>query len=91
MNNTITLEQIKKPTTQSAGLWLVKRNSNKAIIGMLEKYRNTRTDTHPWKAFKGCGPTAHYLGAFYDTGSVPDDGDTQYGGKQAAIDAITTN
>jgi hypothetical protein len=32
---------------------------------MLEKYRNTRTESHPWKAFQSFGAQREFLGAFY--------------------------
>lgn len=35
------------------------------IVGMLEKFRDTRTEHHPWKAFLGWGMSRRYLGAFY--------------------------
>lgn len=52
-------------------------------IGLLEKHRNTASDTHPWKAFfyvQPPGPTTQteYLGAHYRGA----------GGKRAAIQAI---
>ena len=77
-NVTVVLE--RKATGGSKGmaaLYLVKNNRN-IIIGLLEKYNNTRTETHPWKAFKGYGKEATFLGSFYK----------EEGGKQAAIDAI---
>jgi hypothetical protein len=80
------IEQVRKPKGKSDGLWLVKVDG--AIRGMLMKYNNTRTETHPWKAFAGHGHAARYLGAFYVTGAVPDDGHTQFGGKDAAIAAV---
>lgn len=49
-----------------------------AIVGMLEKYKNTRTEIHPWKAFLGVGGGQTFLGAFY----------ADAGGKRAAIAAI---
>lgn len=60
---------------------LVTRNSR--AIGLLEKFRNTASETHPWKAFfyvAPPGPKAElkYLGAFYRT----------EGGKRSAIQAI---
>lgn len=52
-------------------------------IGLLEKFRNTASETHPWKAFFYVvppGPKVQiaYLGAFYRA----------EGGKRAAIQAI---
>ncbi len=48
------------------------------IIGLLEKWKNTRTDKHPWKAFKGHGAACTFLKAFYP----------EEGGKDAAILAV---
>lgn len=68
----------KEPVRQ-----LVTRNGR--AIGLLEKYRNTASETHPWKAFwylvlPGSGRHAEteYLGAFYRA----------EGGKRAALQAI---
>lgn len=59
------------------------------VIGTLEKHRNTRTETHPWKAFHGYGFKAQFLGAFYEDRSlIPLDDDMRFGGKKAAIQAI---
>ncbi len=80
------LERVKSAGKGSAALYLVRENG--AIIGMVEKYRNNKTETHPWKAWAGHGLNAVYLKAFYDDGSVPDDGDTNYGGKKAALKEI---
>jgi hypothetical protein len=68
-------------------LLLVKRGET--ILGMLEKYKNTKSDYHPWKAWVGHGLTARFLGAFYEprNGLVPTD-DMNMGGKNGAIDAI---
>ena len=54
-------------------LYLVKRDG--VVVGLIEKYRNTRTEHHPWKAlFKThvgpCGPEYDYLGGFYDSRSL---------------------
>lgn len=46
-------------------------------VGLVEKYKTTRTEIHPWKAFAGIGNT-RFLKAFY----APD------GGKAAAIRAV---
>jgi len=34
-------------------------------IGFITKYRDTRTETHPWKAYVGIGHHSTYLGAAY--------------------------
>lgn len=34
-------------------------------VGLLMKYRNTRTEKHPWKAFTGVGENVTFIGAFY--------------------------
>ena len=46
-------------------------------IGFITKYRDTRTETHPWKAFVGIGEHSTYLGAAYGSD-----------GKAKAIQAI---
>jgi hypothetical protein len=48
------------------------------IIGLLEKWKNTRTEKHPWKAFKGVGKACTFLKSFYP----------EEGGKDAAILAV---
>ncbi len=55
-------------------VWHYQRSRN-VPIGMLEKYRNNRSETHPWKAFAGIGMKARYIGAFYD-------------GREAALEAV---
>lgn len=78
---TTTLEQIKEAKRGDGGgspaVYLVK-DTYGAVIGMLEKYHNTRTETHPWKAFHSFGMQRSFLGAYY----------TDEGGKSAAIKAI---
>lgn len=75
----ITIENIKGQNNPSRHL--VRRDG--VAIGLLERYRNTSTDTHPWKAFfyivpPGPKVQTEYLGAFYQP----------QGGKRAAIQAI---
>jgi len=67
------------PTTVVNRKWkqyLVKVDGN--IIGLLEKWNNTKTEKHPWKAFKGHGKACSFLRSFY-----PNEG-----GKDAAIMAV---
>ena len=47
-------------------LWVV--TSAGRELGLIEKYRDTQTETHPAKAFAGIGPQARYLGAWYGPG-----------------------
>jgi hypothetical protein len=47
-------------------------------IGLIEKYRDTRTETHPYKAFQGIGMACTFIRSFYPA----------EGGKDAAIAAI---
>lgn len=70
--------------TRSPGVYLLKCNGT--VIGTLEKYRDTRTEHHPWKAFLGTGWDREYLGGFYEprTGWPSQPG----GGKKAAIEAV---
>jgi hypothetical protein len=35
------------------------------VIGQLEKFNNTRSTTHPWKAYRGTGMNRVFLAAFY--------------------------
>jgi hypothetical protein len=53
----------KVPQRHSPAVYLAKCEDK--VVGMLEKYKNTRTDTHPWKAYKGSGAERVYLGVFY--------------------------
>lgn len=57
--------------------YLVFRNGDGEPIGMLEKWHNTRSATHPWKAYVGQGMALRFLEAFY--------GPT---GQQEAINAV---
>jgi hypothetical protein len=89
------VEQIVKGTAGQASVYLVKigPGGDEKIIGMLEKYPNTRTEKHPWKAFKGWGASREFLGAFYEEKdlagmSVGDTKDCKVGGQSAAIKAI---
>jgi len=83
----LTLEQVEEPKGQQAGLWLVKRGET--ILGMLSKFKDTRSYYHPWKAYAGHGMTAEFLGSFYQprAGWAPSD-DMNMSGKNGAIDAI---
>lgn len=70
------------PTSKYASAQALVIRDGKAI-GLLEKYRNTASETHPWKAFfysvpPGPNVKTEYLGAFY----------AAQGGKRAAIQAI---
>jgi hypothetical protein len=69
--------QVRKATGRETALWLVIKPETIAgvgptIIGMVEKYRNTRTDTHPYKAFMGTGHDAHYIESFYGPNGFTD-------------------
>ena len=72
----IVLEQVRKATSGRAAQYLVKQDG--LVLGLLEKYRDTRIEQHPWKAFRGVGVACTYLRSFF-----PNEG-----GKQAAITAI---
>lgn len=75
-NRNVTEELVRKGGRGSYSLYLIRVNGR--AVGLLEKYPNTRTETHPWKAFLGVGLKADYQGAFY----------AEDGGKKAALDAI---
>jgi hypothetical protein len=72
-------EQVREATAHSAALFLVKADGR--VVGMIEKYRNTRTEIHPWKAFSGVGMTAQYIGAFYPE-------DQRFSARSSAIQAV---
>ena len=70
------VELVRKAKAGSAALYKVMEGSE--IVGLLEKYNDTRTETHPWKAYLGWGMDTKFLGSFY-----PGEG-----GKPEAIRAI---
>jgi hypothetical protein len=74
-----TIEQVEKARGRQSALYLVKAGGR--IVGQLEKYRNTRTERHPWKAYKGTGFERRFIGAYY-----PEDG-----GRAAAVAAVTND
>lgn len=76
----VTIEQQRKASNGSPALYLIKvdGSEDKHIVGMLEKYTNTKTDTHPWKAFIGWGRDAQFSRSYYP----------EEGGKDAAIAMI---
>jgi len=85
------LDLIERGGEGRAAVHLVKVNGQ--VIGMLEKYPNTRTERHPWKAFAGYGRNRRFLGAFYEDKdlkrfSVGDKKDAKGGGRDAAVIAI---
>jgi hypothetical protein len=57
--------------------YLVCRGPKDSPLGLIEKERNTKTETFPWKAFAGVGYACAYIGAFYGPS-----------GKQRAIAAV---
>ncbi len=67
----VTIERVKDSKAPAQYVVL----ANGLAVGLLEKYRDTRTDKHPWKAFRGVGHKCQFLQAFYP----------QDGGKGAAV------
>lgn len=63
----ITTEQVRKAEQKMPALHLIRRGAD--IIGMVEKYRDSRTDKRPHKGFVGTGHNAIYVGAFYGSTS----------------------
>ena len=59
----IVTEQVIKSVNGCAALWLVKEDGK--VIGMLEKYPDTKEETHPFKAFSGVGFKSKFLSAYY--------------------------
>lgn len=62
------LKTVKRSSSSGETMYTVHHPKTHKIVGLLTKYANTRTDTHPWKAFKydGGGNKPHtMLGAYY--------------------------
>lgn len=76
----ITLQNIA--TSKKVSRFLVLVNGVEA--GTIEKFKNTKNDQHPWKAFNGIGNAVKYMGAFYE-GNPEQWKDCKVGGKDAAI------
>jgi hypothetical protein len=53
--------------------WLIYRGQ--AVVGWISKFKNTRTDTHPYMVFRADGSAGQRLGLFYESD----------GGRQAAF------
>lgn len=66
----------RKAKTGQAAQYLVVRGEN--VIGLPEKYNDTRCEQHPWKAFRGIGMACTFIRSFYPC----------EGGKAAAVAAI---
>lgn len=81
---TVTTKKVSKPH-QHEQVWVVAADGRE--IGLLVKIRDTRVDTHPYKAYLGIGAGSKLLG-FYWTGPVPGHPEEKTGGRQAAIQAI---
>jgi hypothetical protein len=71
-----------------SALYLVQRGG--ITVGQLEKYRDSRSTKHPWKAWLGTGMGRTFLGAFYpdDVPGWPVPTGAQGGGRDAALAAI---
>lgn len=70
----IKLQKIQEASGSKCSRYLVTTNAG-SILGMLEKWPNTRSMRCPWKAFVGVGDNVRYLGAYF-----PEDG-----GKASAL------
>lgn len=75
----IEVRESRKATSKLDGLWVILQDRRE--IGFLTRYANSKRETHPWKAFRGIGMSAEYLGAYYSAD----------GGKRAAIAAVVEN
>lgn len=80
----VTVTLVSKKSDRES-VWVVK--SAGRPIGLLTKFRNTRLDTHPIKAYAGVGFDARFLAAYY-----PEYNDAhpseKVGGRTEAIAAI---
>ena len=74
-----------KMTNRVAGWWLVYLDGEK--VGHLEKYADSRTSWHPWKAFNAKG---EHLGSFYGHRKGWEDAHAvrYVDPKQAAVNAV---
>ena len=72
----LTVETYKKAGRgrNSPAVYLVRRGG--VVVGLLEKYPDTRTEKHPWKALRPY--TGEMVGCFYP----------EEGGKAAALMAL---
>lgn len=71
-----TIKQTRTATSQLSAQYVVLENGEE--IGLIEKYRDNKSETHPWKAFRGIGMGCQFIGSFYP----------EEGGKKAAINSI---
>lgn len=81
LTNKLTAEATPKPKGRGYDFYIVKNGER--IVGFLEKIPNTRTETHPWKAYR----------AALRDGRPMADGDMKFfyaddGGKKAALTYI---
>jgi hypothetical protein len=77
---TVTVKLVSEPRGRRPGTYLVYHGSD--VIGGLERHRNTRIESHPYKAY-GINNTVdrtltRFLGSFYE----------RDGGKELAVEAI---
>lgn len=74
------MKLVRKPFGNTGKEIMLVMVSNRGIeLGFLTRYRDTRTEKHPYKAFKGIGLKATFMGSFY-----PEDG-----GITSAIKSVT--
>jgi hypothetical protein len=80
-------ERLTNTGVRDRDIYVVK--DGEAAVGMLVKYRDTRTETYPWQAYLGTGDNPTFLGAYYDSDSfIATTQDVMVGGRKAAIQAI---
>jgi predicted Zn-ribbon and HTH transcriptional regulator len=68
----------KKAVDSKEIMYLVKKNGTDEPIGFITKFKDTRTDTNPWKAYVDIGVNSKFIDSYY----------SEEGGKEAAIKAI---
>ena len=54
---------INRSSKHTPSMTLVLRGAN--VIGILTKYKNTKWEKNPYKAYRGMGNASAYLGSFY--------------------------
>jgi len=88
----VSIKKIPRPASKEM-LWAVEKGGKE--IGFITKFKKTKTELDPYKAYVGKGLTAKFLGAFYDeqegkkwNPTWKPESDEKLGGMKAAIHAI---
>lgn len=61
----VDIKQVKKATRETFAMDLVTLNGRE--VGVITKFRNTRTEKSPWVAFLGVGHGQIHLGPYWES------------------------